>query len=98
MEFNNIKIEIFINLKYFLATWTYFILLFAKFFEGTQINGLIYIFSIGIPIVIICSILLLKQLDANFDYNTSNFKNFKEYLEKTRILIKLVTSDRKSVV
>ena len=91
-SFNNIKIEIFINLKYFLAFWTYFVLLFAKFFEGTQINGLIYIFSIGIPIVIICSILLLKQLDASFDYNTSTFKNLKEYLEKTRILIKLVTS------
>ena len=91
-SFNNIRIELFLNLKYFLACWTYFILLLAKFFIGTKINGLIYIFSIGIPIVIICSILLLNQYENTFDYNIANFTNLNDYLEKTRVLIKLVTA------
>ena len=91
-SFNNLSIEIFINLKNFLVCWTYFILLFAKFFFETKINGLIYIFSFGIPIVIICSFLLLNQYEANFDYNTASFSSLNEYLEKTRILIRLVTS------
>ena len=91
-SFNNLRIEIFINLKNFLVCWTYFILLFAKFFFGTKINGLIYIFSFGIPVVTICSILLLNQSEAYFDYNTASFSSLNEYLEKTRILIKLVTS------
>ena len=91
-SYNNTKIEIFINIKNFLSFWTYFILLFAKFFESTKLNGLIYIFSIGIPIIIISSILLLKHLETVFDYNIANFKNLKEYLEKTRVLIKLITS------
>ena len=91
-SYNNTKIEIFINLKNFLAVWTYFILLFAKFFESTNINGLIYIFSIGIPVIIICSILLIKHLETTFDYNIANFKNIDEYLGKTRVLIKLITS------
>ena len=91
-SFNNTHIQLFLNLKNFLAFWTYFILLFAKFFETTKINGLIYIFSIGIPIIIICSILLLKQTESNFDYNIGNFKSYSDYLEKTRILIRLITS------
>ena len=32
--FNNNKLEIIINIKYFLSFWTYFILLFSKFFKG----------------------------------------------------------------
>ena len=90
--FNNNKIEIFINIKYFLASWTYFILLLAKFFEGTQINGLIYLFSFGIPFLIICCILLVNKRESSFDYNTENFNNINEYLQKTRALIKLITS------
>ena len=91
-SFNNIRIEIFLNIKNFLACWTYLVLLLAKFVSKTKINGLIYIFSIGIPIVIICSILLLNHYENSFDYNTASFNNLNEYLEKTRVLIKLVTS------
>ena len=90
--FNNNRIKIFINLKNFLAFWTYFVLLFAKFFENTQINGLIYIFCFGIPIIIIFSILLVDNSDSITDYNIENFANMKDYLKKTRILIKLITS------
>ena len=91
-SFNNLRIEIFINLKNFLISWTYFVLLLAKFFFTTKINGFIYIFSFGIPIVIISSILLLNKSEAYFDYNTASYSSLNEYLEKTRILIKLVTS------
>ena len=90
--FNNNKLETFINIKNFLAFWTYFILLFAQFFKDTKINGFIYIFILGIPFIIISSILLVNKHTASLSYNFSNFKNPKEYLDKTRVLIKLITS------
>ena len=90
--FNNHKLEIFINLKYFIAFWTYFILLFAKFFKSTQIDGLIYIFILGIPFIIIACIILVNEHEINLDHNISNFTNLKDYLRKTRVLIKLITS------
>ena len=90
--FNSIRLEIFINLKYFLAFWTYIILLFSKFFEDTKINGLIYIYSFGIPFVIICCILLVNKNRSSFDYDITIYNNLNECLEKTRILIKLITS------
>ena len=90
--FNNQRLEIFINLKYFLAFWTYFILLIAKFFNNTQINGLIYVFIFGIPFIIIVCILLVNKHEINFDHNISDFKNLDDYLKKTRVMIKLITS------
>ena len=91
-SFNNKRIEIFVNIKYFLSFWTYIILLLAKFFEGTQINGFIYIFCFGIPIIIICCILLVNEHETNFDYSTTTVNNCKEYILKTRELIRLITS------
>ena len=90
--FNNHKLETFINLRNFLAFWTYFILLFANFFKSTQINGLIYIFLLGIPINIIVCILLMNEHEISFDHDISNFLNLNDYLQKTRVLIKLITS------
>ena len=55
-------------------------LLIAKFFQGTQINGIIYIFCFGIPIVIICFVLLVNENKSNLDYNIMNYNNTKEYL------------------
>ena len=91
-SYNNFKLEFFINLKNFLSFWTFFILLFSKFFESSQINGLIYIYIFGIPIITICCYLLLRESEVNFDYNIGNFRNIKDYLNKTRILIKLINS------
>jgi hypothetical protein len=90
--FNNSRIEIFINIKYFLAFWTYFILLFAIFFENTKINGLIFIFSFGIPIIIICCILLIKRQNSLYTFDNAGSNNLNIYLQETRLLIKLVTS------
>ena len=91
-SFNNKRLEIIVNLKYFLSFWTYFILLFSKFFKGTQINGLIYIYIFGIPFIIISCIVFLNKYENAVDYNISNFSSFEEYLKKTRILIKLIVS------
>ena len=91
-SYNNNRIEIFVNLRNSLVLWTYFMLLIAKFFQGTQINGIIYIFCFGIPIVIICFVLLVNENKSNLDYNIMNYNNTKEYLIKVRNLIKLVTS------
>ena len=90
--YNNNKIETFINLKYFLAFWTYLMLLLAKFFENTEINGLIYIFSFGIPIVLLCCILLINKQNSSFNYNNEIYYSLNIYLQKTRLLIKLITS------
>ena len=90
--FNNNRLEICINLKYFLAFWTYFILLFAKFFDSTKINGLIYIFIFGIPFIIIACILLVNKHEINFNHDVSDIKNLDDYLKKTRKIIKLITS------
>ena len=91
-SYNNNRIEIVVNLRNSLVLWTYFMLLIAKFFQGTQINGIIYIFCFGIPIVIICFVLLVNENKSNLDYNIMNYNNTKEYLVKVRNLIKLVTS------
>ena len=91
-SYNNYRIEIFINLKNSLVFWTYFMLLIAKFFEGTKINGIIYVFCFGIPIVIICFILLVNENCSNLDYNIASYNNINEYLDKLRNLIKLITS------
>ena len=91
-SYNNNRIEIVVNLRNSLVLWTYFMLLIAKFFQSTQINGIIYIFCLGIPIVIICFVLLVNENKSNLDYNIRNYNNTKEYLVKVRNLIKLVTS------
>ena len=90
--FNNNKIEIFIILKYFLSFWTYFILMFAKFFENTKINGLIYIFIFGIPFVIICCFLIINKQNSFYMFNNESLNNLNKYLQETRIIIKLITS------
>ena len=87
--YNSHKLETCINLKNFLAFWTYFILLFAKFFKDTKINGLIYVFCFGIPFIIISCVLLVNKHEISFDHDISNSL---EYLQKTRVLIKLITS------
>ena len=78
--FNNHKLESFINIRNFLAFWTYFILLFANFFKSTQINGLIYIFILGIPIIIIVCILLMNEHEISFDHDISKFMRVKIYI------------------
>ena len=90
--YNSHKLETCINLKNFLAFWTYFILLFAKFFKDTKINGLIYVFCFGIPFIIISCVLLVNKHEISFEHDISNFSNSLEYLQKTRVLIKLITS------
>jgi hypothetical protein len=89
-SYNNNRIEIVVNLRNSLVLWTYFMLLIAKFFLSTQINGIIYIFCLGIPIVIICFVLLVNENKSNLDYNIMNYNNTKEYLVKVRNLIKLL--------
>ena len=91
-SYNNNRIETFVNLRNSLVFWTYFMLLIAKFFQGTQLNGIIYIFSFGIPIVIICFILLVSENKSNIDYNIMDYNTINEFIIKARNFIKLVTS------
>ena len=90
--FNNIKLEVFINIRNFLSFWTYFCLLIAKLLQNSKINGVIYFFCFGIPLAILCCYLLLKNSETNFDYTTSGFTTLKEFLDKTRLLIQLIDS------
>jgi hypothetical protein len=90
--FNNFKLELLINLRNSLAFWTYFTLLIAKLCQNSHINGVIYFFCIGIPLTSLCCYLVLRKKENNFDYSTSSFTNIEEYLNKTRIVIKLIDS------
>ena len=90
--YNNFKLGAFVHLRNFLAFWTYFTLLIAKLCQNSSINGVIYLFCFGIPITGVCSVLLYKKEELNFDYSTSGFTNLNEYLVKTRLLIKLIDS------
>ena len=90
--FNNFKLSVFLTIRNCLAFWTYFTLLIAKLTENSYINGVIYLFCFGIPFVLICSVLLNKRKEINFDYSTSGFNNLNEYLVKSRLLIKLIDS------
>ena len=90
--FNNFKLELFINLRNSLAFWTYFSLLIAKLCQNSHINGVIYFFCIGIPLTALCCYLVVRKKENNFDYSTSSFTNINEYLNKTRIIIKLIDS------
>ena len=90
--FNNFNLGVFIQIRNFLAFWTYFTLFIAKICENSNINGIIYLFCFGIPVVIISSVLLYKREELYFNYTTSSFTNMKEYLVKTRLLIKLIDS------
>ena len=90
--FNNFKLEVFVCIRNSLAFWTYFVLLIAKLCKNSQINGVIYFFCLGIPLTILCCFLFLQKKENNFDYNTSSFTNINEYLNKTRLLIKLIDS------
>ena len=90
-SFNNVKLEVIVNLKNFLSLWIYLILFLAKLFKTTKINGLIYIFCFGIPFIIIFCVLQVNKYESNIDYNIDNFSSVNEYLNKTRVLIKLIT-------
>ena len=90
--FNNFKLGVFINIRNSLAFWTYLSLFIAKLCEKSEINGVIYFFCFGIPIIIICCILYLKKTEIDFDFNNSGFANLPQYLNQTRILIKLIDS------
>ena len=90
--YNNFKLEIFVNVRNSLALWTYFVLFISKLCENSKINGIIYFFCLGIPVTIICCILFFRKGETDFDFNNSSFTNLNEYLDKTRLLIKLIDS------
>ena len=90
--FNNFKLGVFINIRNSISFWTYLCLFIAKLCENSKINGVIYFYCFGIPITIIICVLVLKISETNFDYSTSSFTNLNEYLNKTRLLIKLIDS------
>ena len=86
-------LEIVVTVRNSLSLWTFFILFTAKVCENTDINGLIYLVFIGYPIIIVASIMYIKEYENEFNFKTSNnFHNIKSCLSKTRILIMLINS------
>ena len=86
-------LEIVITIRNSLSLWTFFILFIAKICENIEINGLIYLVFIGYPIIIVTSIMFIKEYENEFNFKNSNsFHNIKSCLSKTRILIMLINS------
>lgn len=85
-------IEVIINIRNFLIAWTYFMLLVAKLFQETEINGLIYLVFVGYPIIIFTSTMLLKERNKEINFQTFNISNIDSCLSKTRFMINLINS------
>ena len=85
-------IEIIINIRNFLIVWTYFMLLVAKIFQETEINGLIYLVFVGYPIIIFTSTMLLKGRNEEANFQDFNINNIDSCLSKTRFMINLINS------
>ena len=85
-------IETIINIRNFLIVWTFFMLLVAKVFQETEINGLIYLVFTGYPIIIFTSTILLKEKNDELNFQNFNINNIDSCLAKTRFLTKLINS------
>ena len=85
-------IETIINIRNFLIVWTFFMLLVAKVFQETEINGLIYLVFTGYPIIIFSSTMLLKERNEEFNFQNFNINDIDSCLSKTKFMIKLINS------
>ena len=88
--YNNDKLEIIINIKNYLIIWTFFVLLFSKFFETTIADGFIYLLIFGYPIVIALAFAIYKNKDYKKDNISRKMQRLNDYIRKAKFNIKLI--------
>ena len=90
--YNNFILQIFVHIRNSAIFWTYFVLLISRLLFNTRVNGAIYLLIFGYPVMMYFSYIYYKKIEGDFNYTSANFNNIKDYMEKTRYLVKLIES------
>ena len=86
-------LKIIINIRNITTFWTYFILLLSKICYNSNINGSIYLLFFCYPLVIYLSSLKIKRGEINNFLIPKDINDINYFLNKTRILIKMIVSE-----
>ena len=91
--YNNKILEKMLNVRNIAVFWTYFVLLLSKFFENTQIDGIVFFLLFGYPVVIYLGIIKFKVNDSDFSFVIDDdLTDVNRYIYQTKFLIKLINS------
>ena len=90
--YNNGLLEKMLNVRNITVFWTYFVLLFSKFFENTNIDGAIYLLLFGYPVLIFLAIIQFQVNESKFSYIQDNITDVNRYIYQTKYFIKLIDS------
>ena len=90
--YNNFVLQIFVHIRNSVVFWTYFVLFIGKLLYNTRVDGIAYLLLFGYPVIMYFSYVYYKKIEEDFKYTSANFNNIKDYMEKTRYMVKLVES------
>jgi hypothetical protein len=88
--YNNEKLEYFIFIKNSNILYTYFVLLFCKFFENIIPSGFFYLLVCGYPIIIYLSFVIKREKNLSKIYLSGNINSLNEYIIKAQFNMKLI--------
>ena len=90
--YNNFILQIFVHVRNSAIFWTYFVLFVGKLLYNTKVNGAVYLLIFGYPVIMYFSFIYYKKIEGDFNYTSANFNNIKDFMEKTRYMVKLIES------
>ena len=90
--YNNEHLEYIIFIKNANILYTYFVLLFCKFFENIIPSGFLYLLVFGYPIIIYLSIVIIREKYLSTIYLSGNNESLNEYIMKAKFNMKLIDS------
>ena len=90
--YNNFILQIFVHVRNSAIFWTYFVLFVGKLLYNTKVDGAVYLLIFGYPVIMYFSFIYYKKIEGDFNYTSANFNNIKDYMEKTRYMVKLIES------
>ena len=90
--YNNIYLEMAVNIKNSIVMWSYFTLLISKIFYQYDTNEFIYLLVIGYPFIVYLSIIRIKEKDFEDINFTENINNVNNYIRKINFNIRLINS------
>ena len=90
--YNNFILQIFVHVRNSTIFWTYLVLFIGKLLFNTRVDGSVYLLIFGYPVMMYFSFIYYKKIEGDFNYTSANFNNIKDYMEKTRYMVKLIES------
>ena len=90
--YNNFILQIFVHVRNSAIFWTYFVLFVGKLLYNTKVDGAVYLLIFGYPVIMYFSFIYYKKIEGDFNYTSANFNNIKDFMEKTRYMVKLIES------